>query len=97
MKRVWVFALILALGCASIPAEAHAQNNIGLIARGVSKILGAAFQVPAHMLAGSTRYFPFGLLTGAMSGTFHTLGGVLGGGFDVARGAAPYAKYLVFL
>ncbi|HTL46526.1 MAG TPA: hypothetical protein VL688_00515 [Verrucomicrobiae bacterium] len=96
MKRLWIFALVLGVGCAFLPSKAHAQDSVGLIGRGVSKIVGAAFQVPGQVLAQSFQGFPFGIMTGAMSGAFQAVNGVVGGTVDVARGAAPYAKYMVF-
>ena len=76
---------------------AFAADSNAYILRGVAKILGAAFQVPGGILKDSVRSFPLGIVTGAVKGTFQTFWGVLSGSLDVARGAAPYAKYLVFL
>ena len=82
----------------TIPAYAGDGRNLGLIFRGVAKTVGAVFEIPKAMLVDSTQVmFPFGLLTGAVNGTFRTVGGAVGGALDMARGAAPYAKYLIFL
>jgi len=79
------------------PAFAGAGRDASLIMRGVGKTVGSVFQLPITMLASSTTAFPFGLLGGAVLGTFKAVGGTLSGAFDIARGAAPYAKYAIFL
>ena len=95
-KTLLIFALGLILG----PCPLHAADgeNVSYIARGAGKMVGGLFAVPKNMLQDSTRVlFPFGLVTGAVKGTVQTVSGVLGGTADVARGAAPYAKYLIFM
>lgn len=79
---------------------AHAENpvrDVGIIAVGASKVVGGVLALPVEILKGSTQSFPLGILAGAVRGTFRTLGGVFGGAFDMARGAAPYAKYAAFV
>ncbi len=91
---------ILMLALLSIPSLGYAGDgeNVSYIARGASRMVGGLFAIPKSMMQDSTRVmFPFGLVTGAARGTMQTVTGVLGGTVDVARGAAPYAKYLVFM
>ncbi len=79
---------------------AHAENpvqDVGTVAVGASQIVGGALALPVEILKGATQSFPFGILAGAMRGTMRTLGGVFGGAFNVAKGAAPYAKYAAFI
>lgn len=77
--------------------SAYAQDNIGLVFRGIAKTLVSAFQLPGSILSQSIQQFPLGLITGTVQGTFKMIAGTLSGGADIVRGAAPYAKYLVFL
>ena len=93
-KLLPIIALsLLLLAFLSQPAYA---DNVGLIFRGVAKTIGSVLQVPAGMAAGSQQSFPLGLVTGAVSGTMQAVAGTLSGGLDIARGAAPYAKYMLF-
>ena len=69
-------------------------NNMGLIFRGVARTIFAAVEIPRTILENPSRTpFPFSLVTGAVTGTFRTVAGTVGGAADMARGAAPYAKY----
>ena len=88
------FLVFLAANFAFTPV-AYA-DSIGLLFRGVAKTVGAVFQVPASMLAGSTQAFPLGLIGGAVGGSMKAVAGTISGAADIARGAAPYAKYMVF-
>ncbi len=90
--------LILNLPFVSPLTFASDAENIAYIQRGVGKIMGSLIAIPKDMIIDSQRImFPFGIVTGALRGTFDMLMGTLGGAFDAARGAAPYAKYLVFV
>lgn len=89
---LWLAILVLSL---MIPQPAYA-NNIALITRGVARTLFSAFQIPKEMLANSTNAFPLGLVGGAVSGAMKTVVGTVMGAADIARGAAPYAKYAIF-
>lgn len=97
MKKTKTFlALLLALGVLLTPSLGYAEmgEDISYAARGAGKILGGVFAIPKAMLQDSGRVmFPFGLVTGAIRGTFQTVGGVVSGAVDLARGGAPYAKY----
>lgn len=81
----------------SVVPALHAGDgeNVAYAARGMSKIVGSVFAIPKAMLQGAGRSFPFGLVTGAIQGSFQTVTGVVSGTADVARGSAPYAKYAV--
>lgn len=96
-KTVLILSALILLLCAG-PLPAARADSVGYLARGVGKVLTSVFCIPADMIKDSGRVmFPFGLLTGAVKGTARTVGGLLSGATDIARGAAPYAKYLVFL
>lgn len=91
--RITLFALWMA---AAIAPSIYA-DNIGLIGRGVMKTVSSAFSLPVIILQDSMRgYFPLGVVSGAFRGTYQTVTGTLSGAVDIARGAAPYAKYMVF-
>ena len=78
--------------------HASAANSVDYLASGLIKAVSSVFYIPIEMIKDSGQIlFPFGLVTGAVKGSVKTVGGLLGGAFDIARGAAPYAKYLVFL
>jgi hypothetical protein len=93
-KTFLVLLLVLGVLFTSFPVYAEVGEDISYATRGVSKIVGGAFAIPKAMFQDSGRVlFPFGLVTGAIRGTFQTVTGVVGGVADVARGGAPYAKY----
>ena len=93
-KRLW-FPLFLILALTSFSVSAYA--DVGLIFRGVGRTFISIFEIPRTILEHSTQViFPFGIVTGALSGTIRTVMGTLGGIADIATGAAPYAKYMVF-
>lgn len=80
------------------PLPAARADSVDYLVRGIGKTVTSVFYIPADMIRDTGRVmFPFGLLTGAVRGTARTVGGLLSGAVDIARGAAPYAKYLVFL
>jgi hypothetical protein len=97
MKKAKTFlVLVFVLGVLLMPSLGYAEmgEDISYAARGAGKIVGGVFAIPKAMLQDSGRVmFPFGLVTGAIRGTFQTVTGVVGGAVDVARGGAPYAKY----
>ena len=82
----------------SIQATAYAGFFSGL-----GRTVLAPLELPKAMLQQSGN-FPFGLVTGALSGTYNTVAGVASGMGEMAQGAtsgavtaakaaAPYAKY----
>ncbi len=97
MKSVRFLPLTLLILMLLAPQPAFAGGDIGLALRGVFKTVGAAFQVPMGVLSNSTTAFPFGMVVGAVGGTMKAVSGTVSGAWDIARGAGPYAKYLIFL
>lgn len=95
MKKTPIFLLFFLTAVFLAPSTAHA--NPGLIFRGLAKTVYAVAQVPANMIQGSAQSFPLGMVTGAVAGTMKMAVGTVMGAADMARGAAPYAKYAVFL
>ena len=91
--RMVFLAVLLMSFFSEQPAYA---DNIALITRGVARTLFSAFQIPKDMLANAGNAFPLGLVAGALSGAMKTVVGTIMGAADIARGAAPYAKYAVF-
>ena len=95
-RRLCLIATLLSAFIFCSPQPAHA-DSMGLLFRGVARTLLSAFEIPRSILQDSTRVmFPLGILTGTLSGAYRTIMGTLAGGLDIARGAAPYAKYMVF-
>lgn len=95
MNKTHIFFLAV-LVISSISAQPAYADNIALITRGVARTLFSAFQIPKEMLANAGNAFPLGLVAGALSGAMKTVVGTIMGAADIARGAAPYAKYAVF-
>jgi hypothetical protein len=97
MKKPGTFLsvlLIASLLCMPCPAHADVGQDVSYAARGASKLVGSMFAIPKAMIQDTGRVmFPFGLVTGAVRGTFQTVTGVVSGAVDLARGGAPYAKY----
>ena len=96
LPKVLLFFFLTIAVCAVARAE-DPLRDAGYVATGASQVVGGALALPVEILKGATQSFPFGILAGAMRGTVKTLGGVLGGAFNMARGAAPYAKYAAFV
>jgi len=100
MKTKILF-LILCTGMLLLgwPSKAlFAKSSAGYLMRGTAKTFLSAFEIPRTMLQHSQQVmFPFGLVTGTVVGAARTVTGTLSGVFDLARGAAPYAKYAIFL
>ena len=96
MKRktlFWLFLLLILLP-ATVFAEYQDTNRFTY---GFRRMLMAPFRLPYNTLRG-TFYGPpvTGTLGGVMSGTFQTVNDLMGGAFDMAASAAPYAKYALF-
>lgn len=77
-------------------ARSAYADNIGLIFRGVAKTIYSVLQIPAGIIKGGPRAFPLGLIGGTIEGSMKAVAGTINGAADIARGAAPYAKYAVF-
>lgn len=72
-------------------------ENINYIERGFFRIFTAAFQTPVYLIQKTLTGPPvIGTVDGVVTGTFYTLSSLMGGAFDIARGAVPYAKYAIF-
>lgn len=95
-RKIRVFlALWLLCGLVACP-QAHA-GGIPLIMRGAGRTFFSVFQIPKDMITYAPKAFPVGLVAGTVTGTMKAVAGTVVGAFDMARGAAPYAKYLIFL
>ena len=96
LRRVALLGMLFVFFCAVHPAPARADGT-ALIFRGVARTVFSVFEIPKSILQDSTRViFPLGIVTGAITGSVRTVVGTLGGALDIARGAAPYAKYALF-
>lgn len=99
MKFKTVLCLILIVVLFPVPLFAGSvYQDTNRFTYGFQKFLAAPFQIPIHLLRG-TLYGPpvVGTLGGVLLGTSRTVGDLIGGVFDMAAAAAPYAKYAVFL
>jgi len=94
--KISLFCLLTAFACQTARAE-DPIRDIGHVASGTGKMITGAFSIPTEIIKGGVSSFPFGIITGAIKGTFKTVGYVVSGAFDVAKGAAPYAKYAAFV
>ena len=94
-RKIFFILLIVFILGVSQPAYAGG-DNITLIFSGLARTVFSVVKLPVTILAGSTKAFPLGLISGVFTGTAQAIGGTLAGVFDTARGAAPYAKYAVF-
>ena len=81
------------MGCTGSVPSAFAADNIGLIVRGVARTLFSAFEIPKGMITNAGNAFPLGIVTGPVTGTMKTVSGPVVRATEIARGAAPYAKY----
>lgn len=95
MIRLWF--ICLCLFCLLIGASPVYAGGIPLIVNGAARTFFSVLQLPKEMLDSGSQSFPFGLIGGAITGTAKAVGGTIGGAADMARGAAPYAKYMIFL
>ena len=96
LRAVICLILILVLFPAPLFAQSVYQDT-NRFTYGFKRVLAAPFQIPIQMLQG-TLYGPpvVGTLGGVLLGTSRTVGDLIGGVFDMAAAAAPYAKYAVF-
>lgn len=93
-------AILVSLLILFTPDTSLATNddkNFSYISRGFFRILTAAFQIPQYLVH-KTLSEPLGVGTvdGALTGAYYAVRELAGGALDIARGVAPYAKYLVF-
>ena len=102
MKRKPFFGTLILAGTLfflSHPGEIRADDvqNVSYLERGTMRILTAAFQLPRYLIQKTMTGPPIvGTVDGAISGTFYTVASLVGGAFDLVKGAIPYAKYMVF-
>ncbi len=94
----YVLALAVILSGPVVNVYADHGENFFYISQGFSRILGSTFQIPGYMIH-KTLSGPVGIGTvdGILSGTYGALHELSQGTFQMAQGAAPYAKYLVFM
>ena len=79
------------------PAYAADGDNIALVFRGVARTLFSVVEIPRTIIENPGGVpFPVNIVTGTVAGTVKTVAGTVLGAFDIARGAAPYAKYAIF-
>jgi hypothetical protein len=95
LNKLRILILAVMLSGVFSPQPAYA-DNLALITRGVARTLFSAFQIPKEMLMNAGNAFPLGMVFGAMNGAMKTVVGTVMGAADIARGAAPYAKYAIF-
>ncbi|MBN1687717.1 MAG: hypothetical protein JW893_01305 [Candidatus Omnitrophica bacterium] len=97
MKKKAVILLFLFVFLLGAPMTKSVYADNGLIVRGVARTLLSVVEIPKAIISHSQRViFPVGIVTGALEGTFRTVMGTLAGTLDIAQGAAPYAKYMLF-
>lgn len=95
-KAVLSFFLLIFL--MRVPrGAADTGEDINYISRGTSRILTAAFELPRYLFD-KTMNEPIliGTVDGVLTGAYYTVAEFSGGAFDILRGVAPYAKYLLF-
>lgn len=92
-------ALILLIFLA-FPASSFAlirQSDTNRFTIGFMRVFTAPFQMMSETLNGVLSGPPlFGAVNGVLNGTIQAVANVVGGAFDMAAAAAPYAKYAVF-
>ena len=96
-KPVFLFSLffVLVAFISKIP-NVSADDDLALVMRGVAKTLTSTLEIPKNVIAGSAVAFPMGMVGGVLNGSLRAVSGTLSGAVDIARGAAPYAKYMIF-
>jgi len=88
------FVLTFLIGIMPSFAIADDAENIAGFANGFTRILSSAFQLPIKLATDTlTQPFPLGILYGVVDGTVSTVTNLVGGTFEMAAAAAPYAKY----
>jgi hypothetical protein len=98
MKRKLIIGMI-ALSL-FVPANLFAQSlyrDTNRFSSGAQRLLLAPFQIPIQTFLGTARGpLVMGTLGGVLTGTFRTVGDLIGGVFDMGAAAVPYAKYGLF-
>ena len=75
------------------PVWAANYSDTSRFVQGIGKIFAAPFYLPSEVLGKTFNEFPFGAVHGAVTGTYRTTMSLMGGVWDMAGAAAPYAKY----
>ena len=89
-KKFSLLCLILFIGM----AKTVFAEDTGLFARGAIEIIVAPLEIPRQIILDSTQHvFPFGILTGVLSGSVKAVSRTFCGVKAMARSGAPYAKY----
>lgn len=98
MRQKITFAALIIFFLLSKPLYALVDSrDTASFMNGFKKVALSAFQLPIQTVK-STLQGPIGLGTveGVVGGTVHTVTNAVGGVFDMAAAAAPYAKYAIF-
>ena len=92
---IWLLVFLIAMPFPAFSGSLYRDTN--RFQYGFQRMLTAPFQIPIQTLQG-TMYGPLvtGTVGGVFYGTFRTVGDLVGGTFDMAAAAAPYAKYAIF-
>jgi hypothetical protein len=90
MKKSLLFLLFL---CLISLQNVYAESGLPLVARGAGRTLFSVLEIPKEMIVHGGQAFPLGLVGGVIGGTMKAVAGTVVGAVDMARGAAPYAKY----
>ena len=91
--KLWALILVVLILTPS-PLFASVYSDTNRFTYGFQRAVMAPFQIPLQAMRG-TAYGPIlvGTVGGVLKGTFMTVGDLVGGSFDMAAAAAPYAKY----
>ena len=98
MKRKIAICLFVFL--IFLPSQLFAENlyrDTSRFTYGLQRILLAPTQILVHTINGTFTGPPIvGTVGGVLGGTMQMVGDLMGGIFDIAGSAAPYAKYGLF-
>lgn len=93
MKKIFC-AVLISILLLQVPAYAALYDDTSRFASGFQRLVLSAFQLPfqtvSHTLSGP---LGIGTVQGVITGTTKTVTDMVGGVFDMAAAAAPYAKY----
>ena len=97
MKRKLILFIFLLSFFLSRPLFAAVYQDTNRFASGFQRILLAPLRIPLNTLQGTFHGPPIiGTLGGVLGGTVQTVTDLVGGTFDMAAAASPYAKYALF-
>ena len=96
-RKVIALLLLFLMTLPSTLLAASVYQDTNRFAYGFKRVMMAPFQIPIQT-AQWTMHGPLvtGTVSGVLMGTFQTVGDMVGGMFDMAAAAAPYAKYAAF-